>query len=240
MSVITFGGGDPFLYEFLPSLILRAKERGMTVHVDTNSLAMKQTYETLELLENSVDLLGLPLDGADAEMHGSMRDSAVHFDILMARLDWLKSLRPKTKLNTIVTGANLTSIERIADLVVDEIRPARWSVYQYWPLAEGVNASGAHAISDGEFLAATSNLTARVNGQTTIEVNPLLSRRLTYPFVANDGELYVHSAGPLSSYDTLGSIFDENAVGEIFRRCGAERPAAITRYSDSDQPPLNF
>src|ERR1700728_318992 len=49
-KVFTFGGGDPMLYEFLPELIVSAKNCGLFVHVDTNGIGLQCTQATVSLL----------------------------------------------------------------------------------------------------------------------------------------------------------------------------------------------
>lgn len=227
MSVITFGGGDPFQYRFLGSLARKAKDLGLIIHVDTNAIALSPSDLNLRLIDETIDLLGLPLDGPNEEIHGTMRSDPRHFGLLMDRLAWLGSFRSKIKLNTVLTQLNAPHLGALAKLV-NSIGPARWSVYQYWPLADGARSKALHGISDDDFVAATVQLSNPSPVQ--IEVNALSSRRLTYPFVSHDGRLYVHSSASLSDYEDLGSIFEDAPVAELFHRCGAERPQAASRH----------
>ncbi len=233
MSVITFGGGDPFLYTFIGDLIRTAKSVGLFVHVDTNGIALKPTKENVRLLECEVDLIGLPLDGPNAETHDAMRSSSHHFGQVMQRLEWLRPFRSKTKINTIVTAVNIGSLTGIGDLI-RVIAPSCWSIYQYWPLSLGAAAQKDHHLDDGAFCVATASFVVpNCLGPVKVEVNSLASRRLTYPFVGNDGNVYIHSAQSLSEYEVLGSIFDDRTVETLFRRCCSERPSAISRYRQS-------
>lgn len=236
MSVITFGGGDPFIYSFLGDLADEAKKYDLFVHVDTNGIGLRPIYKNYRLVETQIDLLALPLDGPDAVTHGAMRASPQHFGILMERLEWLLPFRHKTKINTIVTAQNVAVLADIARLV-GAIAPTRWSVYQYWPLSIGAASEAKHGLSDAAFQAATTDLTSVADlASVHVEVNPRSSRRLTYPFVGHDGMLYLHATDSLREYQVLGSIFDDEVVDELFRRCRPERNIATSRYAKKIYP----
>jgi MoaA/NifB/PqqE/SkfB family radical SAM enzyme len=234
-QVITFGGGDPMMYPFLPDIVSAAKSRGLFVHIDTNGIGLRCSAKSMRFLESQVDLIGLPLDGPDAATHNRMRSSPAHFDLLMAKLEWLSAIANKMKINTIVTAENGRAVIDMLTLV-GQIAPARWSLYQYWPLSTGALVTVQHRISDGDFAEATRGLPQRI-GTTCVEVNPLPVRRLTYPFVSQDGSVYVHSGSDLTAYDPLGSIFDDGTVASIMERCGPEREGATSRYSRGLVPP---
>lgn len=231
MSVITFGGGDPFIYPFFPELALHAKRNGLFVHVDTNAIAMRKNNENWDLVKNTIDLFGLPIDGPNATTHGRMRLSPRHFDIVIDALRWLLPFRPKTKINTIVTKLNANVLPEMVELIAT-LGPFRWSIYQYWPLSLGQRVEQEHGLDDHEFTRVTREITKIIEGSgLRIEANSLLSRHLTYPFVSHDGTLYVHSQTMLREYDVIGSIFDDSAIRELFRRCGPERAEAMSRYA---------
>lgn len=230
ISAITFGGGDPFMYSFLGEIILSAKRLGLFVHVDTNGIAMRPSTKNADLLNTLIDLLGLPLDGPDAQTHGSIRSSPQHFQILLDRLSWILPFRHKLKLNTIVTAENVSLLPEMARLIAS-IRPNRWSLYQYWPLSDGASVRTDYEVENSVFLESTENLAGLpALADVKVEVNPLLSRRLSYPFINHEGSLYIHSMESLEEYECIGSIFIDRVVDEMFRRCGAERSNATSRY----------
>lgn len=231
MAVVTLGGGDPFIYPFLPDLIASAKQAGLLVHVDTNAIAMRQTPDTARLIEECIDLIGVPLDGPSAYIHGMMRSSPGHFDVLMKRLSWLEPYREKIKINTVVTSLNAASLPELGRLIT-RLNPARWSLYQYWPLSLGAKSVSRHGIDHQSFMSAVRAINPL--GRIQIEVNPLPSRRLTYPFVSHEGVLYTHSLSSLGDYEMLGSLFDNGVVERMFSRCGPERVEAQSRYQLSE------
>jgi len=200
----------------------------MFSHLDTNGIALHPSEKNFRLIDEAVDLIGLPLDGPSAAVHNTMRAAQDHFDTLMTRLTWLEPFRSKMKLNTVVTQMNARHIVAMVD-IVRKIGPCRWSLYQYWPLSAGLAAKAEHEISQEEFLFATAALPQRVD-ETVVEVNATTERRSTYPFVSHDGILYVHSQQSISSYEKLGSIFDDQILPVLFSKTSSERPQARPRY----------
>ena len=79
---LTIGGGDPFQYSFLPKILYQAKAASLFVHVDTHAKSMRQLPIIRKVLNEAVDLLGLPLDGSVAALHDEMRSAPGHFDIV--------------------------------------------------------------------------------------------------------------------------------------------------------------
>jgi MoaA/NifB/PqqE/SkfB family radical SAM enzyme len=232
---LTFGGGDPFQYSFLDGLLRRAKVSGLCVQVDTHAKSLRQTSKTLTLLWETVDLLGLPLDGPTADVHDRMRSSPGHFDIVRRRLEWLRPYRDRLKINTLISAKNVETLPTLASLI-SFISPTRWSMYQYWPLGPGDRVNPLHHLSNSEFEEKACHAAAIVaGGNTIVEINSKESRRGTYPLVHHDGALFVHAPAPVNSFRYIGSIFEETALTRIIESCGAEREVAITRYANAQR-----
>jgi MoaA/NifB/PqqE/SkfB family radical SAM enzyme len=229
-SSITFGGGDPFQHSFIETTLRRAKMSGLFVHVDTHAKSLRQSKQTFTLLVQAVDLLGLPLDGPNAEVHDRMRSTPGHFDLLRRHLDWLKPYRERVKINTVLSAKNSETVPALAELV-GFIAPSRWSLYQYWPLGPAERVSSTHCLRDGEFEAKTRRAAELLAGSdTVVEINNQESRRATYPIVQHDGSIFVHAPAPLNNFRYIGSIFEEDAQYAILESCAAERATAATRY----------
>lgn len=227
---LTIGGGDPFQYSFIPNILQHANSRKFFVHVDTHGKSLYQTTSNLELITDTIDLLGLPLDGSNSLVHDHMRDAKGHFDLVCRRITWLSSLRYRLKINTVISSQNAHDIESLARLV-SSIDPIRWSIYQYWPLGSAAAVVGKHDINDSDFLACSEKArNSTTNKNIIIEVNSRNSRRDTYPIVHHDGEVFVHSPFPHDNFISLGSIFAPNAHTTICSACTVERSQAESRY----------
>lgn len=227
--VVTFGGGDPFKYNFFRSLIEFSYEQGLHLHIDTNAIGIKQSSKLGQLLRGKVVLIGLPLDGVTPEMHGKMRMSAhSHFDLVLAAARWMIEMGCRLKINTMVSQINVDEVMLMASLV-ESINVTRWSLYQYWPLEAEVNTSNMYCIEDALFKKTVDVVKSRVCN-VFVESSDIAARKLTYPFVSQNGTLYVHNRENLTEYKFIGSIFDDKAVAKIFAICSEDRLEAYSRY----------
>lgn len=231
---ITFGGGDPFQIKSISSLLRKAKSLGLFVHVDTHGKGLKTTEDNFELLRDTIDLLGLPLDGPTSKIHDLMRSSQGHFSIVENRLSWAKQFKNKLKINTLVSSVNIGAMVDLHP-IVQAFAPTRWSLYQYWPIGPGALKKEKHALSTEAFLLAGKRATEYFsNSGTTVEVNPQEVRRATYPIVDHEGSVFLHSSAPDNSYRFLGNLFSENTIAQIALECGEDRTLAVSRYMKLD------
>lgn len=230
-QTITFGGGDPFQYSYIGDLAKRAKAVGLKVHIDTHGKSLTASQANMLLVVEAVDLLGLPLDGPNSEVHDGMRNAPGHFDIVLKRMRWLKKIGGRFKVNTIVSRRNIDSLDDLATLIYG-LAPWRWSIYQYMPLGPGAAVSEAHSLDLFEFHAAVASVGKRlgVSSAPLVEVADKDSRRSTYPILRHDGSVFVHSNERTDVLLPVCSIFDARAREEIDKACGPERIAAMTRY----------
>jgi MoaA/NifB/PqqE/SkfB family radical SAM enzyme len=209
---LTLGGGDPFQYPFVPDVIRRAKGLGLNVHVDTHGRSFMPSAVNAKLATDYFDLVGLPLDGPTATVHDSIRTLPGHFDLVLRRLAWLKSLGVRVKLNTMVSQKNAAHLPELAQLVC-HLSPWRWSIYQFWPLGPAHRVLNAYEIERGAFdcLAGEAAKHVRTNKLTVVEISDQLSRRATYPLVHHDGSVFAHSVSDPNSFSRVCSIFDVEA-----------------------------
>lgn len=228
VTEITIGGGDPTTYREWRDLVASAKRAGLFVHLDTNGIGLRRSTDVEVALRSHVDLLGLPIDGPNPFIHGLVRGQPWHFNVVIERMSWLVELGLDVKINTVVTKVNAPSLLQTAELV-RSLAPAIWSVYEYWPLSAGGANRNQWDDVGGSLADAIASL-PRELGKTRVEINRRHVRRLTYPIVAHDGEVYIHSASNIDGFQPLGSIFDDNVLGMAFSSCAVEREEARSRY----------
>lgn len=227
---ITFGGGDPFQFRNVSTITRRAKELGFFVHVDTHTITLPENLENSITLKNSVDLIGVPIDGSNPRTHDLMRGTSGHFDLVVKKLAWLMSEGVSVKINTMISAINLDDLERLAKLIL-KIQPTRWSIYQFWPIGPATKAASLHALDDKKFKEQTSKIDFKsFENKTFIEVNTAESRRKTYPILNHIGDVYVHQEHPLNNFEYLGSIFEDKIMTKIAHACNQEREQAASRY----------
>lgn len=217
------------MYQEWRGLVETAKRAGLFVHLDTNGIGLRDRETDKAALQSHVDLLGIPIDGPNSSIHSLVRGQSKHFDIVLDRIGWLREIGVAIKINTIVTRMNVAALQETAELV-RSLAPSTWSVYEYWPLAAG-GASREKWDEPKERLAEAIAVLPRYVGKTRVEKNLRHVRRLTYPIVAHDGEVYVHSAADIDKFQSLGSIFDNEVLRRAFASCTEERVEARKRYT---------
>lgn len=227
---ITFGGGDPFQFRHLDQVVKKTKELGLFVHIDTHAKTLRETSANEVILGNCVDLIGLPLDGPSSFVHDLMRSSNGHFELILRKLEWLRTQNVDIKINTIVSAVNVDDLVELSKLI-SYLSPNRWSIYQYWPVGPAARATLKHELDEVEFSQAISKIDMQlIRNKTIVEVNSAESRRRTYPILNHTGEIQYHTEYPSNEFFRSGCIFDRDAVENIKYICGGERDQAVSRY----------
>jgi len=212
VKAITFGGGDPFIYDDFRELLtyVRNNLKGIGfVQVDTNGLRLRE--EDYELLSRTIDLLGLPLDGASELIHARMRARSGHFTSVLAGIRSARKAGVPVKINTVVSRMNQADIAGMIDLLRGE-GIARWSLYEFWPLDQSRSATAeGHSIQHEEFLRTVEQVVSTCDF-TIVEVGTIDSRAGAYFFVSDAGRAYALLGGGRTMYVELGSVFDADIL----------------------------
>lgn len=148
---INFAGGEPTLCPWLPDLINRARELGLTTSLVTNGSSI--SAEWLDCVQESLDWVALSIDSLDPNT--LLRIGRITRSGPMSKHDYLRAIGVlrdygvRLKINTVVTRANLR--ENITDFII-EVHPERWKLLQVLPV-EGQNdrTVDSFLISEDEF-----------------------------------------------------------------------------------------
>ena len=228
---VTFGGGDPLMYDYLPELLsqFRASPSCRFVQLDTNGLLL--TDARLRLIAPYLDLLGLPLDAVSEDGSWAMRRSRRHASTTLALLRSLHQGPLRVKVNTVVTAINLEELPRIANALAG-FSIAMWSLYEYWPMPTRV---AAFELEPGDFDAAVQRL-RDLTPSLRIEASPIKDRWPGYFFVTPTGRAYTLDPADLNRYLELANLLeDANAAVSQWDRLGAHE-ANASRYLRRLQP----
>ena len=155
LEKISFAGGEPTLCPWLPDLIRRAKELGMTTSIVTNGSRL--TPEYLENLVGVLDWVTLSIDSLDTDVNtqtgralvkGALGEEEYRDLVTLVREQGFR-----LKINTVVTNANrnedMTGFIRWA-------RPERWKIFQVLPMAgQNDDTLGNLPVNNDEFMAYT-------------------------------------------------------------------------------------
>lgn len=218
---ITFGGGDPFLYRRFSELLRYAREASSSlnfVQVDTNGYGLRR--HDYSDVRQFVDLLGLPLDGADSGTHGTLRADARHFDLICRLIHDLSTENIQLKVNTFVCTRNVEQLTAIATLL-EPYNVRIWSLYQAWSLGPGADYVRGLALPEHRFLTA-ARAAQRAYSKGEVEIGSINYRKRSYFFVSQTGRCYTIHREDSSKYVDLGNVFDNSVLDKWHEHCSPE------------------
>ncbi len=224
-AIVTFGGGDPLMYKGFRKVLVQARNQGFEVHLDTNAIGL--VSDDLGILNETVSLLGLPLDGPEPHLHGAMRGSASHFEKVINAIDLVRGGAFRVKINTVLGRPNLSCLPQLQSILNQ--RPVDiWSIYQFMPLLGAASGLNKHhfEIETSQFLDATSCLS---ESRYSVEICTASSRLSSYVFVTPQGSVYTHGSQEQGGYELLGDIFCDDWIAK-YAFAGTLRDDARHRY----------
>jgi MoaA/NifB/PqqE/SkfB family radical SAM enzyme len=134
--VVVFTGGDPLKRADLLDLIRYARDKGLQIAL-TPSATPLATREALQQARDAgVSVLGISLDGSDAETHDAFRGWEGSFERTMRMLADARELELPVQVNTTVTRRNVHQIDAMAELFADQ-QIMMWSVFFLVPVGRG-------------------------------------------------------------------------------------------------------
>lgn len=185
--------------------------------LDTNGISLRPIH--YDLIRETVNLVGLPLDGSTAVIHGMMRSDMRHFDIVTDHLRSLSGVIP-LKVNTVVSRLNAVDLPCLAT-VLSQYSIQRWALYQFWPLEPAGPSAHRHRIESDVFFEAVQ-AADDAKRFTTVEVGSVDQRRRAYFIVTSAGRAYTIDHNNPNRYVELGSVFDEGVLDRWQRHADRE------------------
>lgn len=131
---ITFAGGEPLLCKWLPNLIKRAKQLGMTTMIVTNGSQLTDAF--LQENTNYLDWIAVSVDSLENENNIKIGraitgkrplSKAYYYDVV----DRIKKHGYGLKINTVVNKVNYK--ESLTEFI-EYAKPKRWKVLQVLPI----------------------------------------------------------------------------------------------------------
>jgi MoaA/NifB/PqqE/SkfB family radical SAM enzyme len=116
-SVVSFSGGEPLLYQDLPSLLRHAHDCGVVTTVTTNGMLLDE--RKLQSLVGAADLIAISLDGKP-KSHNLMRASKHAFSGMLARLPGLRASGIPFGFIFTLTQYNLDELEWVANFALEQ------------------------------------------------------------------------------------------------------------------------
>lgn len=118
-EVVRFTGGEPMMHPHLAHFIKRCKEEGYKTSIISNCYLLPMLYKNL--CDAGLDQIIVSLDGATREVHDSLRNFNGCFDNIKNGIALVKKEYPNVKIrvNTVVSGKNIETLEDMLDLLID-------------------------------------------------------------------------------------------------------------------------
>lgn len=123
---ITFAGGEPTLYPYLPEIMTCAKEIGFTVMLVTNGHRISDQY--LDKIVKSVDAIKISIDSPDEITQLNLgRGKGDHVTKAVEASLKVKAHNIPLMINTVVTSLNY---QQDMSPIIELLKPVRWKVFQ--------------------------------------------------------------------------------------------------------------
>ncbi len=127
-TLMVFTGGDPLKRPDLFPLIRRSVEVGLRTNVTPSATPLLTTEAIDELKNCGISRMAISLDGPDATIHDTFRDSPGSYDQSVLALRHARDIALDTQVQTTVTRSNMNHLAEIAEQVA-EVRSRMWNLF---------------------------------------------------------------------------------------------------------------
>lgn len=135
-ALFVMTGGDPIRRLNLETLVRYATDRDLRVSLSPSATPEFARADLGALKEAGVQRISLSLDGASRETHDTFRGVPGTWNWTMEAIANAALAGVPVQINTTFTRQNLGELDQFVALL-DEIRPALWSVFQLVPTGRG-------------------------------------------------------------------------------------------------------
>ncbi len=125
-KAVVLTGGEPLIREDIEKIILDIKRNNLKIFLDTNGSLF---FKNNKLIENNVDVLGLPVDFINSSYRNKEQ-----FEAVIKILEYYKNKgkKPLIRIGTVVTRDNLKELEKIGNLLKNYPIDI-WKIYEFLP-----------------------------------------------------------------------------------------------------------
>jgi len=205
---VVFAGGDPSLRGDIVELIDFARHLGLKTEVQTNCNHVTQRFLDALL---SVDLVGLSLDGPNAEVHDDFRSMPGNHEKVLRILGELRQKNVPAIVRTIVSKPNYESITQMIGTIDEFPNVVRWSLLEFSPIGDGYANRRSYELERPVFDEVVKRVAARYSGSARLDVYRSEDKTGTYALVTSGGNLYGTVNSPNDgAYPIVGSMIHEH------------------------------
>jgi len=210
---ISFAGGEPTLYEWLPEVITHAKKCGLVTMLITNGSGLSEHF--LNSMINHLDWIGLSVDSLDTkqlkklgrQLPHELVDKSYYFD----KVRYIKNYGYKLKINTVVNKINMNN-----DMseFINYATPKRWKLLHVLPL-QNIKYNQNLLIKHTDFTSFYERHLNLINTETEIIFEDNDTMTSSYVIIDPLGHLVDNSNHKLCYSDSILEIGVEKALEQI-------------------------
>jgi MoaA/NifB/PqqE/SkfB family radical SAM enzyme len=231
-SQIVFAGGDPSIRPDIVDLITFAKDLDLSVEIQTNGHHMREEF--LDALKQ-VDLVGVSLDGEDAETHDYIRKKLGNFSRVISLLDFLDENEIPVIVRTLVCNLNKDKIANLGDILVRYKNIRRWSLLEFSAVGEGYANRKMYHIDSQTYNHVASTIDARFGKDMSLDFFSGEKKIGTYMLVTPDGRVYGTGNELVNGYHKIVGNITMDHLGEISEKLPFNAQRHQSRYGNFSQ-----
>jgi radical SAM protein with 4Fe4S-binding SPASM domain len=125
---IVITGGDPLKRPDVWELIAAARERGFPTAITPSGTYALSEEIVARLKDQGIWMMGLSIDGSDAERHDGVRMVPGSFEQTVRAAGWARDAGIPYQVNTLVCTQTVDDLPAVYDLLV-KLGAARWSLF---------------------------------------------------------------------------------------------------------------
>jgi len=208
VETLVFAGGDPSLRPDIGALIRFARNLALQVEVQTNAHHTPKDF--LQELQ-TVQQVGLSIDGADAITHDAFRNKNGNFDRVVSMLQQLNRWGIPVVVRTVIAKSNHANVHLIGQIFQEMENIRRWSLLEFSPVGQGYSNRKNYEIDRTLFRAATDRVREKFSYPEKIDIYAAESKVGTYALITPAGDIYGTGVPTQSGvFPTIGSIVSEH------------------------------
>ena len=206
LQKVTFAGGEPMLYKFLPAVIIYAKQIGLTTSIITNGSLI--SHQFLDDMRPYLDWIGLSVDSINDELNQQIGRVSNKGKVLnyYDLVEVINVFGYKLKINTVVNSINEYEVMRD---FIDFSGTTRWKVFDTLRV-EGQNEEQFEAIKSTDFNGFVIN---NAHESMVVENNDLMTA--SYLLIDPLGRFYENWGADIKKSDSLVTHSVEHCLNQI-------------------------
>lgn len=197
-------GGEPLVYPFISEIINYSVELGIKIYLSTNC---DYYYKYSDLIKEKVSILGIPIDGANDEMHNLHRGEQSFKAIIETANDIYNSdCKTKIKFGTVVTRFNFNQL-----LDIEKLISKYASKVIFWKLYELVSYERNQKKVEQLKPIITPNFLGQYLDSKKIIYDSINKRDRSYFFIKPNGDVFIPFLNDnLSKEELIGNLLNDN------------------------------